>query len=107
MANPHGAFNIEIPAILDVFRSLVRALVMAAGGYLEGHTSDDQRFKGNPLMMAAWKFRQHVVVVTKPSVPAAALAAELAKMSSRRAYCFGRTVIHDRHPKEEVRMVLS
>lgn len=65
----HSAFNDEIPAIVDVFRFIAGAARclngLAAGEYLEGHTSMIRRDPlgvvasiapwNYPLMMAAWK----------------------------------------------------
>ena len=65
----HSAFNDEIPAIVDVFRFFAGAARclngLAAGEYLEGHTSMIRRDPlgvvasiapwNYPLMMAAWK----------------------------------------------------
>lgn len=96
----HGAINDEIPAIVDVFRFFAGAARclngLAAGEYLEGHTSMIRRDPvgvvasiapwNYPLMMAAWKLAPALAagncVVLKPSeiTPLTALAlAELAK----------------------------
>lgn len=96
----HSAFNDEIPAIVDVFRFFAGAARclngLAAGEYLEGHTSMIRRDPlgvvasiapwNYPLMMAAWKLAPALAagncVVLKPSeiTPLTALKlAELAK----------------------------
>lgn len=96
----HCALNDEIPAIVDVFRFFAGAARclngMAAGEYLEGHTSMIRRDPvgvvasiapwNYPLMMAAWKLAPALAagncVVIKPSeiTPLTALKlAELAK----------------------------
>lgn len=96
----HCALNDEIPAVVDVFRffaGAVRTLNgLAAGEYLEGHTSMIRRDPvgvvasiapwNYPLMMAAWKLAPALAagncVVIKPSeiTPLTALKlAELAK----------------------------
>ncbi|HBH9046660.1 TPA: aldehyde dehydrogenase family protein [Escherichia coli] len=81
----HSAFNDEIPAIVDVFRFFAGAARclngLAAGEYLEGHTSMIRRDPlgvvasiapwNYPLMMAAWKLAPALAagncVVLKPS----------------------------------------
>ena len=96
----HCVLNDEIPAIVDVFRFFAGAARclngLAAGEYLEGHTSMIRRDPvgvvasiapwNYPLMMAAWKLAPALAagncVVIKPSeiTPLTALAlAELAK----------------------------
>ena len=95
----HSAFNDEIPAIVDVFAFAGAARCLnglAAGEYLEGHTSMIRRDPlgvvasiapwNYPLMMAAWKLAPALAagncVVLKPSeiTPLTALKlAELAK----------------------------
>ncbi len=96
----HSAFNDEIPAIVDVFRFFAGAARclngLAAGEYLEGHTSMIRRDPlgvvasiapwNYPLMMAVWKLAPALAagncVVLKPSeiTPLTALKlAELAK----------------------------
>ena len=96
----HCALNDEIPAIVDVFRFFAGAARclngLAAGEYLEGHTSMIRRDPvgvvasiapwNYPLMMAAWKLAPALAagncVVIKPSeiTPLTALKlAELAK----------------------------
>ncbi len=101
----HCVINDEMPAIADVFRFFAGAARclpgMAAGEYLEGHTSMIRRDPvgvvasiapwNYPLMMAAWKLAPALAagncVVIKPSeiTPLTALKlAELAKISSRR-----------------------
>lgn len=96
----HCALNDEIPAVVDVFRffaGVARCLNgLAAGEYLEGHTSMIRRDPvgvvasiapwNYPLMMAAWKLGPALAagncVVIKPSeiTPLTALKlAELAK----------------------------
>lgn len=96
----HSAFNEEIPAIVDVFRFFAGAARclngLAAGEYLEGHTSMIRRDPlgvvasiapwNYPLMMAAWKLAPALAagncVVLKPSeiTPLTALKlADLAK----------------------------
>ncbi len=103
----HCVINDEMPAIVDVFRFFAGAARclpgMAAGEYLEGHTSMIRRDPvgvvasiapwNYPLMMAAWKLAPALAagncVVIKPSeiTPLTALKlAELAKISSRRGY---------------------
>ncbi|EJD0080950.1 aldehyde dehydrogenase family protein [Escherichia coli] len=81
----HSAFNDEIPAVVDVFRFFAGAARclngLAAGEYLEGHTSMIRRDPlgvvasiapwNYPLMMAAWKLAPALAagncVVLKPS----------------------------------------
>ena len=81
----HSAFNDEIPAIVDVFRFFAGAARclngLAAGEYLEGHTSMIRRDPlgvvasiapwNYPLMMAAWKLAPALAagdtIVIKPS----------------------------------------
>ncbi len=96
----HCVLNDELPAIVDVFRFFAGAARclngLAAGEYLEGHTSMIRRDPvgvvasiapwNYPLMMAAWKLAPALAagncVVIKPSeiTPLTALAlAELAK----------------------------
>ncbi|WP_072568519.1 aminobutyraldehyde dehydrogenase [Enterobacter sp. SA187] len=96
----HCALNDEIPAVVDVFRFFAGAARtlngLAAGEYLEGHTSMIRRDPvgvvasiapwNYPLMMAAWKLAPALAagncVVIKPSeiTPLTALKlAELAK----------------------------
>jgi len=96
----HCALNDEIPAVVDVFRFFAGAARclngLAAGEYLEGHTSMIRRDPvgvvasiapwNYPLMMAAWKLGPALAagncVVIKPSeiTPLTALKlAELAK----------------------------
>ncbi|MBV7407151.1 aminobutyraldehyde dehydrogenase [Enterobacter sp. ENT03] len=96
----HCALNDEIPAVVDVFRFFAGAARtlngLAAGEYLEGHTSMIRRDPvgvvasiapwNYPLMMAAWKLAPALAagncVVLKPSeiTPLTALKlAELAK----------------------------
>lgn len=96
----HCVINDEMPAIVDVFRFFAGAARclpgMAAGEYLEGHTSMIRRDPvgvvasiapwNYPLMMAAWKLAPALAagncVVIKPSeiTPLTALKlAELAK----------------------------
>lgn len=96
----HAVIGDEIPAVLDVFRFFAGAARclngLAAGEYLEGHTSMIRRDPvgvvasiapwNYPLMMAAWKLAPALAagncVVIKPSeiTPLTALAlAELAK----------------------------
>ena len=96
----HCALNDEIPAIVDLFRFFAGAARtlngLAAGEYLEGHTSMIRRDPvgvvasiapwNYPLMMAAWKLAPALAagncVVIKPSeiTPLTALKlAELAK----------------------------
>ena len=96
----HCALNDEIPAIVDVFRFFAGAARclngLAAGEYLEGHTSMIRRDpvgvvasiapRNYPLMMAAWKLAPALAagncVVLKPSeiTPLTALKlGELAK----------------------------
>ncbi|MGK9174963.1 aminobutyraldehyde dehydrogenase [Yokenella regensburgei] len=96
----HCALNDEIPAVVDVFRFFAGAARcmngLAAGEYLEGHTSMIRRDPvgvvasiapwNYPLMMAAWKLAPALAagncVVIKPSeiTPLTALRlAELAK----------------------------
>ena len=89
----HSAFNDEIPAIVDVFRFFAGAARclngLAAGEYLEGHTSMIRRDPlgvvasiapwNYPLMMAAWKLApalaagncvvlKHIISHTAPSI---------------------------------------
>lgn len=101
----HCVINDEMPAIVDVFRFFAGAARclpgMAAGEYLEGHTSMIRRDPvgvvasiapwNYPLMMAAWKLAPALAagncVVIKPSeiTPLTALKlAELAKDIFRR-----------------------
>lgn len=96
----HAVIGDEIPAVVDVFRFFAGAARclngLAAGEYLEGHTSMIRRDPvgvvasiapwNYPLMMAAWKLAPALAagncVVIKPSeiTPLTALAlAELAK----------------------------
>ncbi|WP_414163642.1 aminobutyraldehyde dehydrogenase [Superficieibacter sp. BNK-5] len=96
----HAVISDEIPAVVDVFRFFAGAARclngLAAGEYLEGHTSMIRRDPvgvvasiapwNYPLMMAAWKLAPALAagncVVIKPSeiTPLTALAlAELAK----------------------------
>lgn len=96
----HCVINDELPAVVDVFRFFAGAARclngLAAGEYLEGHTSMIRRDPvgvvasiapwNYPLMMAAWKLAPALAagncVVIKPSeiTPLTALAlAELAK----------------------------
>ena len=98
----HCVINDEMPAIADVFRFFAGAARclpgMAAGEYLEGHTSMIRRDPvgvvasiapwNYPLMMAAWKLAPALAagncVVIKPSeiTPLTALKlAELAKQA--------------------------
>lgn len=60
----HSAFNDEIPAIVDVFRFFAGAARclngLAAGEYLEGHTSMIRRDPlGVVASIAPWKFLSH------------------------------------------------
>jgi aminobutyraldehyde dehydrogenase len=96
----HCVLNDEIPAIVDVFRFFAGASRclsgLAAGEYLEGHTSMIRRDPvgvvasiapwNYPLMMAAWKLAPALAagncVVIKPSEITPLTALKLAELST-------------------------
>ncbi|HFZ8993408.1 TPA: aminobutyraldehyde dehydrogenase [Citrobacter freundii] len=96
----HSVMNDEIPAVVDVFRFFAGAARclngLAAGEYLEGHTSMIRRDPlgvvasispwNYPLMMAAWKLAPALAagncVVLKPSEITPLTALKLAELAS-------------------------